>query len=262
MTESAQDRIKSALGKIENDQGVTILYACESGSRAWGFESEDSDYDVRFFYLRPTAWYLSIQKKSDVIEIPPSGDLDISGWDVPKALELLRKSNPPLLEWLQSPVVYCQKSSFVERLRGLMADYYSPVACMYHYLSMAQNNFRKYLKEEQVLVKKYFYVLRPVLACLWIERGLGVVPMEFSRLVDRVVEDGPLKDEIGLLLKAKIGGAELDRGPRNQVISDFLEQELQRLEARTQLPPKTQDPARLDRLFVQILREVNGGGLE
>ncbi len=255
-------RIETELSRIEETENVTILYACESGSRAWGFDSDDSDYDVRFFYLRQTSYYLTIQNRRDVIEKPIDDELDVSGWDVPKALELLRKSNPPLLEWLQSPIVYLQKSTFVECLRDLMDEYYSPISCMYHYLHMAENNFRKYLKDEEVWTKKYFYVLRPVLACIWIERGHGVVPIEFGKLVDRVVGNADLKMEIETLLEAKRGGAELDRGPKNPVISGFLERELERLQAETQKPPKTRDPETLDRLFVDILNEVNGDSIE
>ena len=262
MTQEITTKIKAELSLIEEAESVAILYACESGSRAWGFESDDSDYDVRFIYLRPTKWYLTVQGKRDVIEKPIDDELDVSGWDVPKALGLFRKSNPPLLEWLHSPIVYSQKSTFVERLRDLMDEYYSPISCMYHYLHMAEGNFREYLKGQKVWTKKYFYVLRPVLACIWIERGHGVVPIEFGKLVDRVVIDGSLRSEIDCLLEAKRNGSELDRGPRNDVISDYLERELGRLQAETQPPAKTRDIATLDGLFVDILKEVNGESIE
>ena len=262
MMDNATDRIGAELWNIEQSEQVKILYACESGSRAWGFESDDSDHDVRFIYLRRTSHYLTIQNKRDVIEKPIDDDLDVSGWDVPKALELFRKSNPPLLEWLQSPNVYQQMSTFVDRLRVIMDEYYSPVSCMYHYLHMAEKNFRKYLKNERVWTKKYFYVLRPVLACIWIEQGYGVVPIEFGKLVDRLIIDAELRSEIEALLKAKREGEELDHGPRNPVISDFLERELDRLQTETQSPPKTKDAAVLDRLFLDILKEVNGESVE
>jgi predicted nucleotidyltransferase len=258
MSTSVKDRIMQALVEVESEEGVKVLYACESGSRAWGFESDDSDYDVRFIYLRPTDWYLTIQNKRDVIEKPIDDELDVSGWDVPKALELLRKSNPPLLEWLQSSIVYRNESSLHGRLCDLMPEYYSPVSCMFHYLHMAENNFRKYLKDDQVWTKKYFYVLRPVLACIWIEKGYGVVPMEFEALVDKIVDQNGLRSEIDKLLVDKRSGAELDKGPRNKVISGFLEGELERLRAEHQPPAETRDPARLDELFVDILKEVNG----
>lgn len=258
MHQEITDRIRDELKRIEQVEDITVLYACESGSRAWGFESDDSDFDVRFIYVRRTEWYLTIQNKRDVIEKPIDDELDISGWDVTKALQLLRKSNPPLLEWLKSPIVYAKTSSFVERLMGLMDEYYSPIACMYHYLHMAENNFRKYLKEDEVWTKKYFYVLRPVLACKWIERGLGIVPMEFDQLVDRIVEDADLRREIDELLLRKRAGAELDKGPRNPILSGFLEEELSRLRAEAQPPAKTRNPATLDCLFLEMLREVNG----
>jgi predicted nucleotidyltransferase len=251
-------KIKSELVRIEAVEQVTVLHACESGSRAWGFESDDSDYDVRFLYLRRTPWYLTIQKKRDVIEVPIDDELDISGWDVTKALELLRKSNPPLLEWLQSPIIYMQTSSFANRLRDLMSEYYSPISCLYHYLHMAQNNYRKYLKDETVWIKKYFYVLRPVLACLWIEQGHGVVPIEFGKLVERVIAEPILKAEIDGLLKLKRAGAELDQGPKKPVISAFLERELARLPTVIPANPQPHDPDSLDQLFADVLREVNG----
>ena len=262
MKENISTRIQAELKRIEKTEDVTVLYACESGSRAWGFESEDSDYDVRFIYLRKTEWYLTIQNKRDVIEKPIDDELDVSGWDLPKALHLLRKSNPPLLEWLNSPIVYMQTSSLIDRLGVLMHDYYSPIACMYHYLHMAENNFRKYLKEDEVWTKKYFYVLRPVLACNWIERGLGVVPMEFDKLVDGIVENRDLRREIDDLLVRKRDGAELDKGPRNPVLSGYLEKELIRIRSEAQPPAKSKDTATLDRLFVHLLLEVNGKVLE
>jgi uncharacterized protein len=262
MNQEITARIRDELKRLEQTEAVTVVYACESGSRAWGFESDDSDYDVRFIYLRRTDWYLTIQNKRDVIEKAIDDELDVSGWDVAKALQLLRKSNPPLLEWLQSPIIYTHTSTFVDRLRGLMDEYYSPISCMYHYLHMAENNFRKYLKEENVWTKKYFYVLRPVLACNWIERGYGVVPIEFSKLVERVVDDPSLRHEIDDFLDKKRSGAELASGPRNPVLSGFLEGELTRLQAETQPPAETRDPETLDHLFVSILKEVNGDYIE
>jgi uncharacterized protein len=253
------NRIQEELRRIEREEQVTILFACESGSRAWGFESADSDYDVRFIYLRKTQWYLTIQNKRDVIERPISDDLDIAGWDLPKALGLFRKSNPPLLEWLQSPIVYSENSSLRRRLLRLLPGYYSPVCCLHHYLHMAQNNFKKYLQDRaEVRLKKYFYVLRPVLACIWIERALGAVPMEFRILLDRIVTDPELLSEITALLEFKKAGGETGIGPRNEIISSFLEAELMRLEKAHPEPSDTRDPEKLDDLFCEMLVEVNG----
>src|SRR5512138_690870 len=129
--------ITSRLAEIESDNNIKIVYACESGSRAWGFPSANSDYDVRFIYIRPVDWYLSIDEKRDVIEYPINEQLDINGWDLKKALQLLRKTNPPLLEWLGSPIIYLEKYSIAEGMRQLARDYYSASNCLYHYLHMA-----------------------------------------------------------------------------------------------------------------------------
>ncbi len=228
-------QILARLSEIEQSEDVRILFACESGSRAWGFASTDSDYDVRFIYARRADWYLSVdvERKPDVIEQPLENDLDINGWDIRKALNLLRKSNPPLLEWLGSPIVYREHGDTPQHMRALIERYYSARACLYHYLHMAEGNFREFLRGDTVWLKKYFYVLRPVLAVQWIERGYGVVPTEFQVLVEKLVPEGKLRDAIDDLLAKKRTGAELDRGPRIDVLSDFIEREL----ARTDRPP-------------------------
>lgn len=226
--------IQEKLLEIQEQENVWIFYACESGSRAWGFPSQNSDYDVRFLYVRPKDWYLSVdlEDKRDVIELPIEGDLDINGWDVRKALKLLRNSNPPLLEWLTSPIVYSEDREATAKIRLLVPKCYSPTACMYHYLQMARGNYREYLKSDTVPVKKYFYVLRPLLAIKWIEAKSDVMPMEFGKLLDHGTPPSDLKKEIETLIERKKNGQELDREPRIDVINDFIEEELKRLESR------------------------------
>lgn len=250
-------QILEQLAEIESTEGVKILYACESGSRAWGFASADSDYDVRFLYLRPLNWYLSLSDQRDVIERPLRDQIDLNGWDLHKALQLFRKSNPPLLEWLGSPIVYLEATPVAAQMRHLATLHYSPNTNAYHYLHMARGNFREYLRGEQVWTKKYFYVLRPLLAVLWIERGFGLVPTEFEALVNGLALDPALKAEIDQLLKAKRGGAELDEGPRIPLLSDFIESELARLQDihfsfDKDIPPLDE----LDKLFRSTLRDV------
>jgi predicted nucleotidyltransferase len=251
ITPSKRLEIEARLSAIEQKEGVRILYACESGSRAWGFPSADSDYDVRFIYAHPAEWYLSIQDRRDVIERAMEGLIDESGWDIRKALNLLRKSNPPLLEWIQSPIVYRADTTFLEALKTLMAAYYSPRQCMHHYLHMARGNIREYLKGERVWVKKYFYVLRPILACRWIEAGLGIVPMEFAKLVDGVEISPDLHAAIQRLLTDKLAGREMDDGPRIPVFHEFFDSELPRLEGIAGEVPlgEKHDYERLDGLF-------------
>lgn len=226
--------IQQQLAALEHESDIRVLYACESGSRAWGFASSDSDYDVRFIYVHRQDWYLSIEQRRDVIERILEHNLDVSGWDLRKALMLFRKSNPPMLEWLHSPIVYTQSLRIAQRLRALLPQYYSPLACMYHYLHMAEGNQRKYLQGETVWTKKYFYVLRPVLACRWIASGRGVVPMEFETLLETVQDDSRLMAEIQTLLERKRHGEELAEGPRNEVISDFVTREVTRLRQHLQ----------------------------
>ncbi|HZO87930.1 MAG TPA: nucleotidyltransferase domain-containing protein [Chthonomonadaceae bacterium] len=161
------ERIQATLEAIEVERGVRILYAVESGSRAWGFASVDSDYDVRFLYMRPLKDYLRIDPPRDVIELPITEALDVNGWDVFKALKLFRSSNPPLLEWLFSPIIYREQGALAASLRALARAHASPRRMTYHYLSMARNNYKLYIAgRSEVNAKKYLYVLRPLLCIL------------------------------------------------------------------------------------------------
>jgi predicted nucleotidyltransferase len=246
---SIEKEIQCRLDAIEADHRVRILYACESGSRAWGFASSNSDWDVRFIYDHDLPWYLSISHKRDVIELPIEGDLDINGWDLRKALYLLGKSNPVLNEWLGSPIVYRADREFVAGMCVLAERFLNPVALFHHYQHMACGNFREYLKGETVRVKKYLYVLRPILACLWIERGLGIPPVLFDELVAGVVSEGELFAEIEALLVRKKAGDELQSGPRLPVIHAFIEQELERLRNVAIEKAEPVDWSELDRFF-------------
>ncbi|MFD0589630.1 nucleotidyltransferase domain-containing protein [Paenibacillus sp. GCM10027627] len=255
------ETIKQELQKLEQEENVQILYACESGSRAWGFPSQDSDYDVRFIYIRPVEWYLSIFNKRDVIERPINDMLDISGWDLQKTLRLFRKSNPPLMEWLQSPIGYVETSSVAERLRELRSVAFSPKASVYHYLHMANGNYRTYLQRDSVRVKKYFYVLRPILACDWIIRFGTLPPIEFEKLADEMMpEDGVLRGIVKEMLARKRAGEELDYEPRIALLNEFIEEKLTSLaETAASMPAAaTNADEMLDPLFRSALNEVWG----
>lgn len=243
------------LEEIERKEKIEVLYAVESGSRAWGFASKDSDYDVRFIYSRPIDWYLSISDKKDNIEHPVSAMLDISGWDIKKTLNLFKKSNPPLYEWLNSPMVYLEKGSFAQSLRDLIPKFYSIKSSLHHYLHMAEGNYREYLKREEVRIKKYFYVLRPILACMWIEKHKTIPPMEFEKLLQAQRLDGELVGEIGKLLKRKRAGDELDIERRIEIINDFLENKLAYFEeyATTAKKEKKENNDVLDSLFRDVV---------
>ncbi len=261
ITSEAKAEIDRRLDTIERDHEVTILFACESGSRAWGFASSDSDYDVRFIYLNHPLWYLAVdlEEKRDVIETPIEGLWDVNGWDLRKALRLYRKSNPPLLEWLQSPIVYRINSSAAEKMRSLLPGFYSPTACMYHYLHMARGNYRGYLQSDTVRTKKYFYVLRPLLGCRWVEKDLGAVPMEFEKMVLETELPQKVKHEIFSLIENKRSDVELGEGPKNEILSGFIEDEFNRYEVSGLSREKPQtDVAKLTQIFHEALDEIYG----
>lgn len=251
-------KILSELNKIEKNKNVRILYACESGSRAWGFPSKDSDYDVRFIYIHPVDWYLSIQEKRDVIETPISDLLDINGWELRKALKLLRKSNPPILEWMESPIVYYESYSTVRKMRDLSRLSFSPLSCLYHYLSIAKGNFRKYLYGDRVKIKKYFYALRPIFACKWIEEHKTMPPMEFDELVRASCPDDILADEINRLLERKKSGDELDFGSQIIVLNQFLEENIQHFDGYLKSIERKEPAGEIifDEVFIESLKEV------
>jgi len=250
--------IQNELKRIEEEQQVKILYASESGSRAWGFPSQDSDYDVRFIYVHPPEWYLSIFERRDVIEYPISEQLDINGWDLVKALNLFRKSNPPLLEWLHSPMIYSESYPLAEQIRAMSPLGFSPRSCMYHYLNMAKGNFRGYLQGENIRIKKYFYVLRPILACYWIEQKGTMPPMVFQQLVAELLPEGQLRQDINYLLERKMAGDELNLESPISSIHNYLETAIADLEIKASRHPASQQNLdhTLDQLFRDTLRQV------
>ena len=152
MTPKILEKIK----EVEATRGIKVLLAVESGSRAWGFASPDSDYDIRFIYRHDKDWYLSPWDKDETIEFMTEDDLDGSGWDLRKTFHLLLKSNAALLSWFYSPIVYKADERFVELFKPLADTCFSPVAVSYHYLSMS----KKYLeacRHDEVKLKSYFY---------------------------------------------------------------------------------------------------------
>lgn len=255
---NVKNEIASRLQAIETNEDVRVLYCVESGSRAWGFPSSDSDFDVRFIYIRRLEWYLSIdlEHRRDVIENPIVDEIDLNGWDIRKVFSLFAKSNPPLLEWLVSPIVYCDGYGFADELKRLLPTYYSATACVYHYLSMAKRNFREHMQEQKVRMKKYFYILRPLLAIRWIEQYQKPVPMAFSDLLV-TIEDQNLRAEIEALIERKKTGEELSMEPAIPSIGRFIESELERLEKSPPAARKVRSNFEdLNVLFRRILGQV------
>ena len=247
--------VQNRLTSIEVEHNVEILFAIESGSRAWGFASEDSDYDVRFIYRHPIPWYLNILPKRDVIEYPIVDIMDYSGWDLRKAFFLANKSNPVLFEWLQSPIVYRKHDRFFDSFFPAAMAYFSPISTVYHYLHMATNNYREYLKRDMVKLKKYFYVMRPIFSCMWVEERQTVPPMEFDVLRAAVVKDAVLTEIIEDLLTKKKSGTELGLAPQIPELNAFLEERIAHFESVSAEfnPAQKPDAELLNNSFQSIL---------
>lgn len=245
--------ILNKLDEIEMKENVKILLAVESGSRAWGFASPDSDYDVRFVHVRSREDYLRLDKTRDVIELPLDSELDINGWDLCKSLRLLRNSNPTLFEWLSSPIVY-RDSAFADELRATAPQYFSQKRELSHYLSMASGNFREYLKGDMVRAKKYFYVLRPVLACRWILDKSTPPPMPFEELMAAELSPA-LRADVEMLLSLKRNSPEVKMIPRIDALNRYLNESIAEISAQiVNLPEDTRHGwEELNRLFLSQL---------
>jgi predicted nucleotidyltransferase len=248
------ETILKKLFELEKSEDIKILYACESGSRAWGFASPDSDFDVRFMYARPINEYLGITELPDNVGLPVNEVLDISGWDIKKALKLFLKSNSTLYEWLQSPIVYQGNSAFADDLRKLMSQYFSLRAGANHYLSMAHNTLRDDLQAEQVKLKRYFYALRPALACLWIVEKQTVPPMEFAHLRG-IITDNEVQNAIDELLERKKAADEKDFIAPVPFLNQWLSNTLEWCKERIpKLPSEKKYPGELNNLFRKYIQ--------
>ena len=246
--------VPEKLREIEQTEGVRVLYAAESGSRAWDFASPDSDFDVRFLYVRPREYYLRLDKTRDVLEYPIDDTWDVSGWDLNKALRLLHGGNLTLFEWAGSPIVYHTTSLWEEKIRPLLPDYFQPKTGLWHYCSMAKNNCRSYLERETIKAKRYFYILRPLLACRWILERRSPVPMRFSELVESQLPP-ELRPVVEELVRRKRETPELGEIPNIPALDAYIRAEFEelhrRIEAEPEQPAKPWEP--LNRMFLQTL---------
>ncbi|MCP4156467.1 MAG: nucleotidyltransferase domain-containing protein [bacterium] len=250
------ERIKGQLEKIRQSEKITILYACESGSRGWGFPSPDSDWDVRFIYIRPESWYLTIDaKKKESIDLPISDELDISGWDARKAFRLLYSSNATPFEWLQSPIIYKSRPQFRENLFELGKEYFCPKTSIHHYLGIAKSSFLSGIQGDTIKIKKFFYVLRPLLAAMWVQRENGIPPMEFSLLAQPLKDRKELSGMMAAILKKKETAMEGDRVPLPAGFRDFFEEESEKCKQfASQLEQRKNDPEKLNVFFRETLK--------
>ena len=245
--------IQEKLNEIERTENVRILHCVESGSRAWGFASPDSDYDVRFIYIRNTEHYLKLEKTRDVIEWQIDDVLDINGWDLQKTLRLLHKSNPTVFEWNSSPIVY-RTTDIWQSMSGLINNCFDIKAGLYHYINTAASTSRDHLRGEKVRLKKYFYAVRPILAAKWIIEKGTPPPMLFSELVAAELEDD-IKPIIEMLLELKVNSPETTHGERIEELNDYINISLEKLNRIAEEFPaaKTNDWKLLDEAFLYAL---------
>ena len=248
--------IVQRLTEVEARHGVRVLYAIESGSRAWGFPSPDSDYDVRFIYAHPRDWYLSVNEARDVIEEGVDEmDFDVAGWDLRKALRLFLKANPALWEWLVSPIVYRDDDGVARRLREIAAEGYSLKALAYHYLHIAQEKERRQIAAKTtVKAKKYVYALRPLLAMDWLRENQTLPPMAMPEVMTGVtLADDVRRAIVGLVEHKAVTpeGAPVDRIP---LLDEWMDEAYERGRVYADIAPVRQtDREELDALFREIV---------
>lgn len=247
------ENITETLQQIEARHNIKILYACETGSRAWGFPSPDSDYDVRFIYRHNRDWYLSLSERKDTIEFM-DGNLDVTGWDLRKCLKLLKKSNVPLIERFQSPIMYAADEGFWQAFMQLIHAYYSPTAAFYHHYSLAIKFWDDLKDKEEIKLKSWFYLVRSLLSCNWIVKDKTVLPMHIEGLMKYI--DGESADALRKLiaLKATVGESYLHS--KREAIQAFVINLFQFIEAsKDNLGVNTRDYALLNNFFLKILNE-------
>lgn len=217
------ESIPARLKEIERKYDVKILLAVESGSRAWGFASKDSDWDVRFIYVHKPEWYFSVDEQRDVIEEMFEENIDAVGWDIKKALGLLKRSNPSLMEWITSPIVYRCDEKFMADITPLARDCFNPTKAMYHYQRIYVKHDERYLQKQGYPMKRFMYYLRGILACQWIERYKTMPPVSFQQLYEEVVEEQKIKDGIRQLVQAKSKDKERDMSEVPQYLVDYYQ---------------------------------------
>lgn len=249
-----EQKIKEKLAEIEEKEQVRVIYAAESGSRAWGVESPDSDYDVRFVYVRPLRDYLKLEKQSDVIDWQIDEVWDINGWDIKKVLQQFHGGNATLFEWCGSPVVYKQTTDWI-RVMKTAQNYFSEKAAVHHYYGIARNTWEKYLRGNTVKYKKYVYALRPILSVCYIEKYYCMPPVLLRDLMNTVALPGNVMETIERMLLLKTSVNEKALLPQLPVLQDYICTELDRISKTVKqiTDDRKEDWEPLNKIFEELL---------
>jgi len=252
---AVREEIDERLRSIAKQEGIRYLLAVESGSRAWGFPSPDSDFDVRFIYCRSRNEYLSLFPKPDVIERPIVDEIDLAGWDIRKALGLLLKHNAVLSEWIDSPIRYLPDDPVVADLAGLCARNFNPRGYARHYASLGQKSYAAVRSSDGgVPVKKLFYALRPALAI----RALRIDPasrpaMNLQRLVAKCELPLAIEAQIAALVAQKAKTREAGVADELPEITALILNELGRAEEVAERDDREAFAAEAEELFLRLV---------
>ncbi len=243
------------LNDLEKKEEIKILLAVESGSRAWGCPSPDSDYDVRIMFIRPKESYLSTVKPIEDLNIFHGKLLDINGWDVRKTFALIRKSNATPFEWSQSPMVYLERDDFSKTVLGLCRKYFRPYHAVNHYRGIAKNSYNIDPSNGTIKLKKLFYVLRPLLAAKWILDKKTVPPMDLPNLMTEIADE-KIVNRIKELLVFKRTANEDYVHTLEPLLKDYIANLLELVEsAKLENPKEMEGPEPLDIVFRKLLIE-------
>ncbi|MEO0586157.1 MAG: nucleotidyltransferase domain-containing protein [Planctomycetota bacterium] len=253
--DAVRDEVRRRLREVERDRDLRVLYACESGSRAWGFASDDSDFDVRFIYAHPAESYIRLNPPVDAFDLHQDQDFDLAGWDIRKACELLLKSNNALLEWLDSPIVYEADPSIGPRLVEMRQTFFCPKKSAFHYLSLASGIYKKYIRDEsEPIRKKYLYVLRPLACIRYMIAHHRQPPTQFGDVLQEIELPAAVDAAVERLVQDKKEDHELGRGPADSVLHTWIESTLADGQAFAEAAePRSLDTAPLDRLITDTV---------
>ena len=245
------ENISNILKEIELKKNIKILYACETGSRAWGFPSPDSDFDIRIIYMHERDWYLSLSHKKDTVE-HMDGDLDITGWDLKKSLILLKKSNAALIERFQSPIEYYAVPGFKDDFKRLVESYYSPTAVFFHHYSLAKKFWEDIEGKDEFKLKSFFYLVRSLLSCNWIIQDKTVLPMHIEGLMGYTEE--AVKVKLRELIQLKAGVEEKYLHSKDVMLNEWILEKIKQMETAGQnLGVNRTDMTLFNEFFLKIL---------
>lgn len=260
MDPSIVAQIRVRLDEVRREHGVAIPLAIESGSRAWGFPSPDSDYDCRFIFVRPADHYLSPWPKRDVIETPLDEVFDVNGWDLAKALRLLLNGNAVVIEWLMSPIFYTRDDLFAEGLLDLARNVVDRGRVMFHYLHLGERQRRTYFGDQKnVKSKKIFYALRPAAVLRWmrLHPHEAIAPMNFLALMEGCDPPRDVLDLTRILLAEKAKASEMGSAPLEPVLAAFIDSEFElarRFAAAARGATTRDSQERAEAFFLSVLR--------